>query len=64
MRTIEHSSDQVANKEDSIVTVSSTNSSWSIGSIPDRTEDLKLLYGNFKKIDLNLECILNLIFVY
>lgn len=62
MRTIEHSSDQVANKEDSIVTVSSTNSS--IGSIPDRTEDLKLLYGNFKKIDLNLECILNLIFVY
>lgn len=51
MRTIEHSSDLVANKEDSIVTVSSTNSSWSIGSIPDRTEDLKLLYGNLKKND-------------
>lgn len=52
MRKIENSSDQVANKEDSIVTVSSTNSSWSIGTLPDRTEDLKLLYGNFETIDV------------
>lgn len=39
-------------EEEGSITASSNDESWSIGTIPDRTEDLKLLFGGAKSLFL------------